>query len=113
MHGQHERTVLAIHALELLEPEPDHPVWIGDPVGAAVDVAVERRVVQEPLDRYLGQVAVRRSDEIWDVIAHQAAVVDEAGLLEQARRARVQTPGRRAVARRADTEMLLVDVELL
>ena len=110
---QHEAAVLGGHRAELLEPLIDHLHGVRHLVRVAVDVAVERRVVEQPLDRHLGERTVRRADEVRDVVAHQAAVVGEPELLEQGRRARVQAPRRRAVPDRTDAEPALVDVELL
>ena len=55
---------------------------------------------------------MRRPDKVGDVVAHQAAIVEEAVLLQDARRPHVEAPGRRTIPNRLDPQVLLEDVEL-
>ena len=75
----------AVHRRELLAPHLEHASRIRDRVGGAVDVAEERRVVEQPLHRHLGERPLGVGTSYGHVVAHQRAVVEEAVALEQAR----------------------------
>src|SRR5919204_1830061 len=59
---EHEAAVLLVHGRELRGPQIEDARGVGDHVAGAVDVAEERRVVQDPLHGHLGQRPLRRVD---------------------------------------------------
>ena len=111
--GQHEAAVLRVHRRELLAPHLEHPARVGDRVGGAVDVAEERRVVEQPLHRHLGERPLGGWHVVRHVVAHQRAVVEEAVALEQVGGPHVDVPGGRAVAGRPHAQARGQDLDLL
>jgi hypothetical protein len=110
--GQDVAAVLGVHRRELPAPQVEDAGRIGDGVGRPVDVAEERRVVEQPLDRQLGERPVSGVHLVGNVAAHERAVVQEAVRLDDVRGPDVDVPRGRAVAGRADPEEVLEDLEL-
>ena len=106
VHRQDEEAAFVVRRVELRAEHLLDQIRIGQ---AAVGCAAEvREVVEDALDRQLDDAARLLVDQdfVGVVARHQAAVVEEAGVLHLLHRPRAELPRRRAVADRLPAERL-------